>query len=95
MARAYIVEGTTGEHSDHRTWPVAVFTSRSRAVTFMVKANQWLKDNGLHDEFYSTYSHSHRQRVAKTSPFDPNLDVDYTNSSYSIVPTRLNPELPR
>lgn len=95
MARAYIVEGTTGEYDDHQDWEVAVFTNKKRAERFCAKANDWLRARGLHtDEAYISDYRLEQARASK-SPFDPHLHVDYTGASYDVLSAPLNPELPR
>jgi hypothetical protein len=95
MARAYIVEGSTGEHADHSDWPVAVFSTRHRATRFAKGANDWLKTHGLHCDLGYIAGYNERKNAAPTCPFDSNLAVDYTGSQYTVTPCRLDPEFPR
>jgi hypothetical protein len=92
MSRAYIVEGTTGEYSDYSDWPVAVFTSRGRALRFTARANAWLKEHELHRDS-CTMPFSGRQDAPRPV-FDPQLRVDYTGADYHCLSVTLDPELP-
>jgi len=45
VAKVYIVFGSKGEYSDYREWGVAAFLVEDHAMQFVVKINQWKKEN--------------------------------------------------
>jgi hypothetical protein len=95
MTRAFIVEGRTGEWDDYQDWPVAIFTDRGRAARFAKRANDWLREHGLHADNAHISHYRERREAAGASPYDPQLRVDYTGARYCTVSVPLNPELPR
>ena len=41
MTKVYVVEGSTGEYSDHREWPVAAYMREDLAREHADKAKKW------------------------------------------------------
>jgi hypothetical protein len=100
--KSYIVMGHTGEHDDHSQWLVASYTDPERAISHRDLANEQAKQfGGDHwgvgycdedgnrnwDEFEKLRV---KQRVA-TSPYDPQIVVDYTGAWYTILVVDLDP----
>lgn len=73
----FIVEGSTGEYSDHREWPVAAYFSEDKAKLHVVNATQrkdelWAKCDGNYWELSEN----------DKNEYDPCMSLDYTNTRY-------------
>lgn len=79
----YLVVGETGEYSDREEWPVAVFSDEDKAKLFRDLCAEVVK---------GSERTSHEKRTKLKSPYDPNLRVDYTGTSYDVVEVPFNPK---
>jgi len=76
MKKIYIVCGSTGEYSDHRTWMVKGFPTKRKAIAY-AKECQKLIDKQDFD--YWQFKHSNWKH-----PLDKYFEFDYTGTSYYI-----------
>ncbi len=87
----YIVEGRTGEYSDHREWPVKAFVSEEKAQEFVEKVSEEyrkIRDSygGGGDRFW----YSRWLRDGEQNPLDPDMQTDYTGTTYSYYSVELD-----
>ena len=90
--KIYIVQGSTGEYSDHMEWPVRAFDSERKAQDFVNKLSEeyrFLKQKYGHHGF-SWYCHIEEENMT-----DPNMRSDYTGTNYSYfeIELELNEDL--
>jgi len=80
----YVVEGSTGEYSDHREWPVKAFKDEEKAQAFvracdaeyrLLKSTRKPKTNYFEDD--------------RTHSLDPNFVEDYTGTNYRYYSVEL------
>lgn len=81
-AIGFLVQGYTGEHDDKKTWPVFFTLNRLRAEQFMLRVNEQAK---LWEE--------NRESKYLGPPYgwsllDPNMQMDYTGTKYSLIPIK-------
>lgn len=96
MRMIYIVEGSTGEYSDNRTWPIAAYESEESAKSHVAAADVWARANGVHGDLETIrYYYDSREQLA--NPFDSGMTVDYTGVWYCYygVEFRESFELPQ
>lgn len=73
MTTIYIVEGSTGEYSDRREWPVMAYRNEEQAKAHVLKAQEWANQQ--------RYDHG-RVREDPRNPHDPGFQLDYTGTTY-------------
>lgn len=78
----YLLTGETGEYSDRQEWPVAVFTKEIKAMLYKKLCEKEIEGINPRDWHLSTVK----------SRFDPNIQMDYTGTSYFISEVPLNPK---
>lgn len=77
IAKIFIVMGTTGEYSDRTEWPVCFYETEAKAQLHCELAKQEAnKIEALKGNKYA--------RHTGTNPYDPNMSMDYTGTSYYI-----------
>ena len=82
MTNVYVVEGSTGEYSDHREWPVAAYIDEDLAREHADKAKKWYLKNwrqgmGWEDE------------DKLNNPYDPDMSLDYTGTDWTVYKIEL------
>lgn len=89
--KIFIVEGSTGEYSDHDEWPVAAYKDEELAKEHVRLADEeyrvWL---GGRDP----YSLGYLERQEVVNSYDPEMRMDYTGLSYSYYTVELRDALP-
>lgn len=86
--KIYIVQGATGEYSDHREWLVAAFFSEANAQSLVVNASRRA------DELYLQYGSSTYYTIPDgANEFDLDMQKDYngTRYSYEVVEIKDKP----
>jgi len=81
--KIYTVMGTTGEYSDRCEWPVVSYTNENLAKEHVIKAEKRAK------EWEATRKSTFDEPPLGWSKYDPDFDMDYTNTSYYIIETEL------
>lgn len=88
MTKIYVVEGSTGEYSDHDEWMVKAFTAESVAREFVEKCTE--EANRVQSEiqiktgrWYVSVTDFEEYNIAKNK-YDPDMRVDYTGVNYNI-----------
>ncbi len=84
MRTIYVVEGSTGEYSDRNEWPVAAFTDEALAMEMVKRCEKFAPKDDL----------SYQARRAAKNPYDPNMKVDYTGTSYSYYEVTVLDAIP-
>lgn len=85
MITIYVVEGQTGEYSDHRYWSVRAFTNEQKAEDFCDK----VKARAL--ELLAKYG-THYNIPSGANEFDPSMSIDYTGIEYFVYELDLDNE---
>lgn len=80
----YVVEGATGEYSDHQEWLVKAFKSEAKAKEFVVKCTK----EAHKIEAKAAYFQFDR-REDETHSFDPKYRRDYTGVHYTYFSVEL------
>lgn len=80
--KIYVVEGATGEYSDHREWPVKAYVSEDKAKQHVVKATQ--RGNEIFAQSGSKYGPHEGE-----NEYDPNMRIDYTGVRYNYYEVEL------
>jgi hypothetical protein len=85
----YIVMGTSGEYSDRDEWPVCAYSDKERAQQHVVDASnrarvlsQWRDADGKPWRYSDAPD-------KPTNEYDPDMLMDYTETSYFLYETEL------
>ena len=88
--KIYIVEGSTGEYSDHCEWIVCAFADKTKAEELVLKATERAKkifaemESDLQSVWYGG------DRSGKyVNEFDPGMNMGYTGTYYTYYETEL------
>jgi hypothetical protein len=93
VKKIYVVEGATGEYSDHREWPVRAFVSEKKAQEFVEKVSAEYRK--LVNK-YGDLSELRWKMLDNNikNPLDPRMETDYTGTNYSYFPIDLDETIP-
>lgn len=87
MKTIFVVEGSTGEYSDHYEWPVCAFVDEKKAADLVVKAQ------ARANELFAQYCAGNRMRYdeipEEANEFDLRMHADYTGVRYRYFPVTL------
>lgn len=83
--KIYIVEGSTGEYADRQNWLVKAYSSRDKADAHAQSAEKWINDYGVSEWRKQKYDANR-----DLNPYDPNMSVDYTGTSYYVIELDLD-----
>jgi hypothetical protein len=81
--KIYIVEGSTGEYSDHREWLVAAYYSEQNAQAHVLRATQRA------NELYVEHKDAYYNIPSGANQHDPQMSSDYTGTRYNYYETEL------
>lgn len=85
--KIYLVMGTAGEYSNRSDWPVMAYFTEKKAQEHVLRADHRAK------ELYALYPRYEEHRIPKGSnEFDPQMQTDYSGTSYFIYTTPLGDE---
>lgn len=82
--KIFIVEGRTGEYSDHRAWPVAAYFDEAMAQKHAMLAANWMAVNRGAVYYQKT----------KENPYDAHAESDYTGTDYTAYAVDIRTEVP-
>lgn len=91
----FIVEGSTGEYSDHCEWIVCAFTDKNDAREMVDKCTaEYLRiqqelDNLREDNGYFFYDFDVKEGKLEKHKFDPKFNIDYTGTNYTYYKCQL------
>lgn len=90
MTTIYIVQGSTGEYSDHREWFVDAWTSEAAAQNRITQLDRLMQETNVNGE-YEDYDEWGRRLSAmqNSDNGDPLFQRDYTGTHYSYAPCEL------
>ena len=91
--KIFVVEGHCGEYSDHRDWPVKAFTSEFGAKQLVAKATRRAEEiYALAQANTGHYWVPYNERVNPLyiNEFDPNMETDYTGTTYQYFEIDLD-----
>lgn len=83
-ATAYAVMGSTGEYSDRSDWMVCAYTDESLARAHAERAEYVAR--AIYVQIKATRGSFCDE---KKNPHDPKMEMDYTGTSYTVVPMPL------
>lgn len=92
MRIIWVVEGNTGEYSDHIDWPVKAFTSEASAQRLVVEAQAraneifQLRQSIPWGNFFEMENTKNPKAL---NEFDPKMKMDYTATHYQCYPIEL------
>ncbi|OQB10405.1 MAG: hypothetical protein BWY21_00326 [Parcubacteria group bacterium ADurb.Bin216] len=82
--KIYVVQGSTGEYSDHREWILKAFTKEQKAKDFVVACTQ------EYQRIKSSYEDKYDWPKEKDPhKLDPAFEWDYTGTNYTYFETEL------
>lgn len=89
MRKIYVVEGSTGEYSDHCEWPVRAFVSEKKAKEFVERVSAEYR------KLVNKYGNAREARFKMMekdikNPLDPNMQIDYTGTNYNYFSIDLD-----
>jgi len=79
MSEIWMVEGSTGEYSDHREWPVKAFRDKAKAERLVVEAQaraNEIANNQSEFDWSQWYDMEEKRHPLTVNEFDPNMQVD-------------------
>lgn len=76
MRKIHVVMGATGEYSDRGEWPVKAFLDLSRAQQLVLDAEGAVREIQTLER--------------EKNPFDPDMKIDYTGTTYFIYDVMLD-----
>ena len=95
MRSVHIVIGDTGLYpEDSATWPVAAFSTKARAETFVRRVNDWLTERELHRDNYNFSLYFGLHGEYSGNPYDPDMQVIDSGVRYTVSQVFLDPPLP-
>ena len=83
----YLVEGSTGEYEDSQDWVVCAYLEKSLAEEHVRLAQE--RANELEKARGSKY-----ESLKGTNKYDLDMAMDYTGTSYGVVESTLEDQLP-
>ena len=84
----WIVEGSTGEYSDHREWILCAFTTEAAANALVLQASARARE--LQQKYPASYWFSWDNDDGKErNEFDPQMEIDYTGVNYRTIKCEL------
>lgn len=82
--KAYVIEGRTGEYSDHREWIVKGFLDEEKAKNFVIKATQEAQ------RLFSNREDKYKQKSnEEIHSMDPYYQSDYTGTVYTYYSVEI------
>lgn len=92
MKTIYVVEGQTGEYSDHNEWPVKAFVNEEAAKTLVLNAQARAREIEIeknNQDFSDGGWYTNPKPSRFVNQFDPNMSMDYTGTQYIYYPIEL------
>ena len=86
--KIFLVEGSTGEYSDHIDWPVAAYYNEANAK------NRVLQCQGRANALMAEHNDNFWKIPDGANEYDAKMRADYTGVRYSIVETLIEDENP-
>lgn len=89
----WIVEGSSGEYSDHREWPLKAFRDEKAAQRLVIEAQARANEiQALRDSDYETWwtlDETEPKPPRVVNEFDPRMELNYTGVHYTCYPIEL------
>lgn len=92
MKTIWIVQGSTGEYSDHTEWVVRAFVSKVKAERLVVEAQARANEIGIAKSDYSGswWTLEGNKDPRTVNEFDLNMQLDYTGTHYTCFEVELD-----
>ena len=89
----WFIEGSTGEYSDHREWPVCAYTRKEDAESHVAAASAAAREisekvRALH-EGSGGWDYEAQELLIRQNQFDPDMRLDYTGTHYTCYEVEL------
>ena len=91
--KIYLLEGTTGEYADTKTWIAGAFLCKMSAEAYKARLLELYKTFCGRERTRFGYMRDHDEAVAAMSAMrelDPSFYEDYTGTSYEIIDAPLH-----
>jgi hypothetical protein len=85
----YIVEGSTGEYSDHQEWPVVAYEEEIDAKLHVAAAEEWARVNSVSTQSDTLLDYHERSDLK--NPYDEGMRIDYTGVRYHYYSVEVLP----
>lgn len=87
----WVVEGSTGEYSDHIEWPVKAFDDEGAANVFCERVSARYREIvALFPGGYLQWSRArYESDPVALNELDPAMQMDYTGTNYLVYPIQL------
>ncbi len=93
MKQIFIVQGSTGEYSDHQEWFYKAYYSQDAATKVAEELNAKLLELGIHRQCdYSQEFSTYKEKAKLFLKNDPKFSLDYTGSDYTVVSCDITDE---
>ena len=94
MSMVYVVMGTTGEYSDRTEWSVAAYTDEDMAKAHVEGAGNWCRAHFSERPKYNDRHNEDGTRKNLKNPFDSEMEIDYTGTTWFYLAVPLLTALP-
>lgn len=89
----WIVQGSTGEYSDHNEWIAAAFDDEELAKTYVERITALVRSFELRGNTLAQWEQ--RDRFAQQMRvFDPGFSIDYTGTEYTLYEVTAQGSVP-
>jgi hypothetical protein len=94
MKQIFIVQGSTGEYSDHKDWLYKAYYSRDAAIKVAQELNAKLLELCIHrqNESLINYYSTRMEKIKTLHEIDPKFCLDHTGSDYTVLPCDIADE---
>lgn len=92
MSEIWIVQGSTGEYSDHKEWPVKAFRDKGKAQRLVIEAQARCNEIATVKNEYEWdvwWDMTEAKHATTVNEFDPAMKLDYTGTHYTCYPIEL------
>ena len=92
MSEIFVVQGSTGEYSDHREWLIKAFVKELAAQDFVEKVSARAREITQAEETARDardYSFYDRKDPKFVNELDKDMQIDYTGVEYTYFPVEL------
>jgi len=86
--KIYVIQGSTGEYSDHMEWPVCAFKDEQKAKDFVVQLTKEAQELFAASKHYLEYEYYDSAEVG-LPPNDPDFNCYYGRFNYVYFEAEL------
>lgn len=93
MEKVWIVQGSTGEYSDHDEWVICAYRTQEQANTHAVLAAARAREIQKAADGEMVFSWD-LERLGMFNEYDKDMRIDYTGVNYQVIEVELRDEGP-